>query len=404
MDRRRLTLTAHATVALAVIAAGSALVLAGSGRAAVAATDRHQAANPAPTTNSLLDGVAMAPNSSDAWVLVNTVVTAPYASRFTVAHRHNNHWRTLAVKGKPNAAVDLRGIAAASAKQVWAVGETISAASVDTPLLERSTGGSFKPVLVKGLASGAHLSAVAASSPTNAWVMGGSDDGSASFTLHWNGKKWAKSSLVVNGDVFTAYGLSISSPRSAWAVGDAGSTNVIIHWNGKKWSVNDTVPDGDLLNDIASSGARAWAVGTAEGTSGQIPLALRLTSSGWKPLVLEHAPAAYFAAVTAVGNTAYAVGRTTPVSPTAVQTPVYAKLHGATGEYGKIKGKGKRSTALDVAASTKAILAVGSYTPGLSCQTPTHPLAEALVRGTWKLSVIPPKVAPASKTGMGLCG
>jgi hypothetical protein len=297
--------------------------------------------------------------------------------------------------------VSLRGIAAGSAKQIWVVGETVTTATigVDTPLVERSTGGSFKPVSIRGLAAGAHLEAVAASSATNAWAMGGTDDGSASYTLHWNGKKWKKSSLTVNGSVFAAEAVSTSSSRNAWAVGTAGTAAVIIHWNGSRWSVSETLPIGQSLTDIVTTGSHAWAVGSVSSTTGNHPLAVRLTSAGWRTIALKRSPVGLFDGVTAVGATAYAVGRTSLQNTTGAQTPVAARLSGAKGTYLAIKKKGDYSAALDVAASTKSVLAVGLYTPGAPCSTPSHPLAEQLVRNKWKLATVPARVAPAGGTG-----
>jgi hypothetical protein len=405
MDRRRRTLTARSTLALAALAAGSTLALAGTGGAAVAAPVRHQApSRVASGTNSVLSAVTVAPKSSDAWALVDTTVTTSSKSAFAVAHRHNNHWSKLSVKGRPNSIVDLLGIAAGSPKQVWAVGETVSSASVDTPLLERSNGGGFKPVTVRGLTSGAHLSDVAASSPKNAWVMGARDDDSASFTLHWNGRKWTQSPLVIDGGVFTAYGISTSSPKDVWAVGNAASSNLIIHFNGRKWSVSDILPANESLSAIAVSGAHGWAVGTGPGPNGALPLALRLASSKWKTIRLTHSPLGSFGGVSAVGGTAYAVGTTNPHTANGVEQPLFAKLHGATGAYGPMKKKGKTSGMTDVAGSTKTVVAVGIFTPGAECVTPFNPLAEVFAHNKWTLSAIPANVAPASNTGSGVCG
>jgi hypothetical protein len=399
-----LTFTARTTLGLVALAAGSTLAVAGSGGSALAATDQHHASSAvAPGTNSVLLGIALAPKSSDAWALVNTTKPAAVQSSFTVAHRHKNHWSRLAVASRPNSVVDLRGIAAGSTKQVWAAGETVSPASVDTPLLERSRGGAFKVVAVKGLTSGSHLAAVAASSPKDAWAMGIRDDDTASFTLHWNGKKWKKSPLVIAGSAFTTYGVSTVNAKDAWAVGFAASSNRIIHWNGKKWSISDTLPADESLGDIAASGAHVWAVGSGPGAHGEVPLALRLSHSRWRTVPLKHSPTGYFQAVSAVGSTAYAVGRNQPATPGTPQSPIFAKLHGTKGGYGSIKKKGKSSAIYDVAASTKAVIAVGTFTPGAQCDTPNNPLAEVYVHNAWKLAAIPASVAPASSTGEGIC-
>ena len=95
----------------------------------------------------------------------------------------------------------LSGVAATSARNAWAVGSTKS-----NILIERYNGRAWRqvpgtitlPQIAPGIAPGAHddsLSAVAATSPRNAWAVGTvrrrlSAD-SLALILHWNGSAWS---------------------------------------------------------------------------------------------------------------------------------------------------------------------------------------------------------------------
>lgn len=72
------------------------------------------------------------------------------------------------------------------------------------------------------------LKGVAASSASNAWAIGYTGSG-LSMIVHWNGRAWKRVTIpVYRGDL---HGIATTSARSAWAVGDSG----ILHWNGRSW-------------------------------------------------------------------------------------------------------------------------------------------------------------------------
>jgi hypothetical protein len=82
----------------------------------------------------------------------------------------------------------------------------------------------------------------------------------------------------------TFFGVSATSARNAWAVGQYQSTTVrtlIAHWNGVTWRrvpSPNPAPAGDSLNDVAAISATfAWAVGEQNGHS----LLLRWDGKAW---------------------------------------------------------------------------------------------------------------------------
>lgn len=145
--------------------------------------------------------------------------------------------------------------------------------------------------------------AVAAISPSNAWMAGafyaigeGNVFGvTAVGTVleHWDGTQWT---IVPNpaqdqaGAGLSA--LSVASPTSIWAVGFQGDTDgqtqhpLIEHWDGRAWSVVQA-PSGEGASELASVSADgpgdAWAVGYQDSSNGYTgaPLVEHWNGSTW---------------------------------------------------------------------------------------------------------------------------
>ncbi|HLB27751.1 MAG TPA: hypothetical protein VJK47_00915, partial [Dehalococcoidales bacterium] len=67
-----------------------------------------------------------------------------------------------------------------------------------------------------------------ASSPSDVFAVGGAYYGEGTI-LHYDGKKWSKTSAGRNNFLYGVWG---SSPSDVFAVGVDG---VILHYNGKTW-------------------------------------------------------------------------------------------------------------------------------------------------------------------------
>src|SRR6185437_5832073 len=86
------------------------------------------------------------------------------------------------------------------------------------------------------LTIGGSLRGVAATSAGNAWAVGAVGSLTArTLIVHWNGKAWARVPSPSPGNS-GLYGVAATSATNAWAVGAAGSTTLILHWNGKSWA------------------------------------------------------------------------------------------------------------------------------------------------------------------------
>ena len=161
----------------------------------------------------------------------------------------------------------LRGVAAVSAADAWAVGYSHGA------LIMHWAGGTWRRASVPAAGAGSKLLAVAAVSARSAWaagclscVRGG---GSEPLLLRWNGKSWRRALLPRTGPGGELLGVAASSARDAWAAGciRCGATRsrtLILHWNGSAWRVvplPGSAATGQLSGVAALSARAAWAVG-----------------------------------------------------------------------------------------------------------------------------------------------
>jgi hypothetical protein len=124
------------------------------------------------------------------------------------------------------------------------------------------------------------IDALACGSATYCWGAGSYGSNSPALTsqneiLHWNGKKWTRSTVPnPAGDDNQLIGATCSSTRNCWALGSQvnsadGTVNEALHWNGKHWSLVSTPnPGGTSMGDMnvllsarCPSARSCWAVG-----------------------------------------------------------------------------------------------------------------------------------------------
>jgi hypothetical protein len=194
------------------------------------------------------------------------------------------HWTRVAVPLPGSVINTLGGVAVVSSRQAWMVG---SYSPLTGPgggtLIERWDGTAWKQQASPnpgGPYGQGSLSAVAATSPANAWAVGVYTTGGPNgFTLieHWDGTAWTRvpspSPGVYPGGSFLD-GVAATSPANAWAVGsyDTGiypndtEKALIEHWDGTAWTrVPSPTPQGfdTVLTGVAATSAtNAWAVGS----------------------------------------------------------------------------------------------------------------------------------------------
>jgi hypothetical protein len=176
----------------------------------------------------------------DVWAVGGTTWFGPSQ---TLADRWNGRsWTRVSTPNPPGGGY-FNVVASTSADNAWAVGVVgpgpgVRASTI--PLIERWNGRrwteqSFKPVPGGGLFAG-----VAATSASNAWAVGQTDSADQQTLIeHWNGKRWKvlPSPNPLSGYLNLLWSASATSRDNIWAVGttDYGST-LIVHWNGAAWS------------------------------------------------------------------------------------------------------------------------------------------------------------------------
>lgn len=243
-------------------AARAVLAMAATIAIAVAAPAR---ASTAYRTGGAFDAVA-ADGSADAWAV-------GYSNNFLplIAHWNGIGWTNTPVPAphgvRPGVDVsELTGVAATAPDNAWAVERNSTGARFESAILHWNGAGWTQ----SSLNPGDYLQAAAATSASNAWVVG--SDPRRVLILHWNGRRWSRSSAPKIGG--TLESVTVTSARNAWAVGFVGSpggagvpsTNqpLIMHWNGTTWRRAAThLPSnlGNLRSVAATSADNAWAVG-----------------------------------------------------------------------------------------------------------------------------------------------
>jgi hypothetical protein len=244
-----------------------------------------QAPSPNPggaTRNNQLAGVA-ATSASNAWA-VGSYATSGGMDRTLVERWNGTRWAQVPSPnpggaGNPDV---LSGVAATSASDAWAVGFYAPSGSAGRNLVLHWDGKNWKqvPSPNAGTAGAANsLSAVAATSASDAWAVGSYSVGDEirTLTLHWDGKTWTKvPSPNAGSGKNVLYGVAATSATNAWAVGyrffgPPPNRIILEHWNGKTWTMAASPNPGSATNVLygvaATSASGAWAVGDYAGAT-----------------------------------------------------------------------------------------------------------------------------------------
>jgi hypothetical protein len=257
--------------------------------------------SPSPAPGGYLNGVA-ATSARNAWgvgLIGGGPGTGTGPSDKTLIEHWNGQAWTRVPSPTPRPAGGLSGVAAISANDAWAVGWTGTGPDLggtSQTLIEHWNGNAWTRVPSPGNVPGVRtvLNAVAAGSPHNVWAVGSTHLGSANkaFIVHWDGAAWNRVLAPTLVPGVSLLGVTATSPRDAWAVGQTAHKNacgpkcatVIEHWNGSSWAL---VPSPNppsfvvnvLLGVAATSPRNAWAVGT---TDYQSTLIAHWNGTAWK--------------------------------------------------------------------------------------------------------------------------
>ena len=261
--------------------------------------------NPSASLDSL--SAVSATSSTNAWAVGWYCPTTACAVQHTlILHWNGSTWSRVK-SPNPNSAGtnNLNGVNATSAGRAWAVGQYCvsgcnSMAAVQRTLVLRWNGTVWSKVASPNpSAAGNFLDAVRAPSSTSAWAVGEYCSGPCGGSMHtlilrWNGTRWSRVKApnpTAGGSGNYLYGVSVTSPANAWAVGYncmSECHTVTLHWNGTAWSrVASPNPDatsgGGLLFGVSAiSATNAWAAGwSCEQCAAQHAVLLHWNGKAW---------------------------------------------------------------------------------------------------------------------------
>jgi hypothetical protein len=173
---------------------------------------------------------------------------------------------------------NLSGVSSTSDTDAWAVGYCCAAPNFlgAKPVIDHWNGTAWSQVSTPATGYSTNsLTAVSASSATDAWAVGRSEPYRYTFyplAMHWNGTAWAVSPSAVTA-LGGQLGVAVAdiSPTDAYAIGGhlgSAHTGLVAQWNGTTWT-RRTVPQpsnnnlGSDLYAISADGPNdVWIVGT----------------------------------------------------------------------------------------------------------------------------------------------
>lgn len=160
----------------------------------------------------------------------------------------------------------LAAVAGSSARNVWAVGQYYVAANGtrgSRSLVLHWDGSSWKQILTPDPLTPGHasyLAGVAASSAKGVWAVGSVNRHGAGHALaeFWNGARWR----IVHPVGPPLAGVSALGADDAWAVGGRFGGCDVMYWNGSAWTVKTKLDKNRGLAAVAEvSPTDVWAVG-----------------------------------------------------------------------------------------------------------------------------------------------
>ena len=187
---------------------------------------------------NVLSSVTAVPGGG-AWAVGRSTVGS--ASKTLALHWNGHAWRHVnsPSPGGPTRFNAFAGVAATSAGSAWAVG-SYSNGTANQTLIEHWNGRAWKLLKSPNPGGAGHdndLISVTAPSLRLALAVGASSTGTANRTLieQWNGRAWKAVPSADPGATFNVLaGVSASSPADAWAVGGFGSPirqNLAFRWS-----------------------------------------------------------------------------------------------------------------------------------------------------------------------------
>jgi hypothetical protein len=222
---------------------------------------------------SLSDVLAL--SSGDVWAVGQQQIWDVWKNRGTVRHWNGTSWSEVPLRDATGAG-NLRGLAAASPDNVWAVGDGHDG----LPYLAHGDAGGLDRVRAEGLRAGDWLGGVDAR-PGRVVAVGDRDKNVLIVT--GEGGNWSVDQTEQEGSLYAV--------SNGFAVGDTGTAPLIMHSSGGSWKPMPLpAVHGGYLRDVQVDNAkRAIAVGGVyHGPDRVDPLVLSWDGKHWQRLRLPH--------------------------------------------------------------------------------------------------------------------
>jgi hypothetical protein len=220
-------------------------------------TDWTQATSPniGSQDNSL--GAVSAASASDIWAVGNYAPDAnPDVVQTLAVHYDGHAWTDVATPNVGSGLNTLFGVSAVSGGTAWAVGEALGPDFLPRTLVEHFDGNHWSVVPSPTPGANGFLYGVTATSDRDVWAVGTSRDGTGALhTLaeHFDGAQWTVAQTPDPGSAGNMlYAVAARGPADVWAVGQRiGSHSpdiaLVEHFDGTTWSTVDS-PDGQGLS------------------------------------------------------------------------------------------------------------------------------------------------------------
>jgi hypothetical protein len=252
--------------------------------------------------STFLSGVA-AISSGDIWA-VGSSGSTPVAE-----HWDGSAWSQVTAPAPAGAGTStLNAVSAVSANDVWAVGTDFSTAGPQLTLIEHWDGSTWSVVPSPNLGSDINqLNGIAAISADDVWAVGNTLVGGVIETQieHWNGSTWSvvPSPNVPGVNANQLNQLTVVSARNIWAVGywavlDQQYATLAEHWNGTSWTIVKTPASASVNYDLQGAAPHSlsardiWAVGSIYDNTAQTfrSLAEHWNGKSWKRVQIPSQP------------------------------------------------------------------------------------------------------------------
>jgi hypothetical protein len=188
-----------------------------------------------------------------------------------------------------------------SASDAWAVGLSRSAAGPARTLILHWDGRRWADTASPNAGPGDNfLVSVAAASARDAWAVGYRDAGGVfrSLVEHWDGDRWTVAALPrLGGPGNGLNAVDVAASGLVWAVGGSArargpSQPLVLRLDGRRWSsvaAPASLHSATLSGVATSGGSRAWVVGATRSGGGDRAFGLATDGRTWRVVPIDPA-------------------------------------------------------------------------------------------------------------------